>query len=355
MVTPKAFEEILRRIDSHLGKSLRMKFCEVLINRYAGEEVYLRTEWKTGGDGWDEPLREGEVYKGQVSYAFAKQRALWIVGEQGAPLEKSERYRDLLTGELVKDLPPYVDLTPSTILTSVIIPLRKPEKFGLVNFEFAAYVRATPAMRRELFSIADAIASLYRLKDLYVLREENTKEAQRILLEKRHHLWRPSVFVAYPAHHDRDVIQAVRDVLNEFQEELEPYFWEDDHTPGGIHNRLSSEILTCQFGVCYFSEIVGSGQQAFRDNPNVLFEAGMLNALGDNPEGTPQTWIPIREFMGDQVPFDFIDQRILFVNRDENGKLAREIFIKTFRSRLCAMLTYQREKLRLLPGGIPSL
>ena len=62
---------------------------------------------------------------------------------------------------------------------------------------------------------------------------------------------------------------------------------------GSISAQVISEITGSDFGIAYFSEPVKEG--AFQDNPNVLFEAGMMQAL-TNAAGTLfKGWIPIRE------------------------------------------------------------
>jgi hypothetical protein len=65
---------------------------------------------------------------------------------------------------------------------------------------------------------------------------------------------------------------------------------------GAITAQIADKIVKSRFGICYFSE---PGQQPsqhkYVDNPNVIFEAGMLHALINSPDAPPSGWIPVRE------------------------------------------------------------
>lgn len=65
-----------------------------------------------------------------------------------------------------------------------------------------------------------------------------------------------------------------------------------------------------------------------------IFEAGMLHARtsasADSDEDGPSGWIPIREDVSPQAPFDFANERISCAPRSRNGELNE--------SRLCDLL-----------------
>jgi hypothetical protein len=70
-----------------------------------------------------------------------------------------------------------------------------------------------------------------------------------------------------------------------------------------------------------------------------LFEAGMLQALTGSSAGQPIAWIPIRETdsIPEQPPFDFQNQNIVFVKRDDNGELKAQQFNKELHARITSI------------------
>jgi hypothetical protein len=93
-----------------------------------------------------------------------------------------------------------------------------------------------------------------------------------------------------------------------------------------------------RYGICYFSQPAppGSGHK-YADNPNVIFEAGMLHALVNAPDAPPSGWIPVREGDSPEAPFDFADQRIEQVPRDE-GQVDEEKLRTQIQRRLAALV-----------------
>lgn len=65
------------------------------------------------------------------------------------------------------------------------------------------------------------------------------------------------------------------------------------------------------------------------DNPNVIFEAGMLHALINSPDAPPSGWIPVREEDSPAAPFDFAAERIEKVPRTRG-----ELDVVKFRAQL---------------------
>jgi hypothetical protein len=76
----------------------------------------------------------------------------------------------------------------------------------------------------------------------------------------------------------------------------------------------------------------------FRDNPNVVFEAGMLQALTNSPNVEPTGWIPVREKSSPDAPFDFAAERILTVDRLRDGKLNEDSFQERLKGRIDSLL-----------------
>jgi hypothetical protein len=94
-----------------------------------------------------------------------------------------------------------------------------------------------------------------------------------------------------------------------------------------------------RYGICYFSEPDPSdGGHKYVDNPNVIFEAGMLHALINTPDAPPSGWIPVREDDSPAAPFDFADQRIERVPRDQDGQVVEERLRAQVQRRIVALL-----------------
>jgi hypothetical protein len=78
------------------------------------------------------------------------------------------------------------------------------------------------------------------------------------------------------------------------------------------------------------------------DNPNVVFEAGMLHARTANNEsgdgGEPTGWIPIREVDSPPAPFDFASERTVQVPRRADGAVNEDRLRDELRARVQVLL-----------------
>lgn len=95
---------------------------------------------------------------------------------------------------------------------------------------------------------------------------------------------------------------------------------------GNINAQIAREIVRSRFGICYLSQkSQDDSSHKFIDNPNVVFEAGMLHALTRVTSATsgaePSGWIPMREADSPPAPFDFAAERTIEIPRSGNGEL----------------------------------
>lgn len=90
-----------------------------------------------------------------------------------------------------------------------------------------------------------------------------------------------------------------------------------------------------KLGLCYFSEPTTEGQ--FQDNANVLFEAGMMQALANSPSTRLRAWIPVREKASTSIPFYIASERILLVD-PADGKLDKTSFADALRQRMATLI-----------------
>ena len=135
----------------------------------------------------------------------------------------------------------------------------------------------------------------------------------------------------------------IREILRDpkYSEEYDVVFWENINKPGDINTHILEAINTSQYGVCYLSEKIEDappGTPLYRDNTNVVFEAGMLYALTNDPHAQPDHWLLIREQDSTGVPFDFATQRILLVPRFDDGSLNENSFRSGLKDRLAGLL-----------------
>jgi hypothetical protein len=240
-------------------------------------------------------------------------------------LASSKDYIDSWSG--ATDLPVYWD--PENILaaTSIIIPLASPP-IGFMTLEFRRYLECTSNAKAELTRLAKTLRIILSLHEANKLQKDNTESAINTLRdhlgqERRSPLVKPQVFLAFPAHADDGVVGVIKEVLNKLAADLEVVSWDEMSQSGDINQQILEAISNATYGVCYFSELAepDSAPYKFRDNPNVVFEAGMLQALTNSPTAKPTAWIPIREMDSPRVPFDFASQRTIVVKRGQNNRL----------------------------------
>ena len=143
----------------------------------------------------------------------------------------------------------------------------------------------------ELLELADAVAIVVALHNEYVGRSDNTNDALKSLtasIPRESTLERPQVFLAFPSQSDDRVVGIIQTVLKEFQEHFDVVPWTKMSDSGDINTQILKSLESSKFGICYFSERVGGSAPAeFQDNANVVFEAGVLHALTNNPVEQP--------------------------------------------------------------------
>ncbi len=291
----------------------------------------------------DFPIRRGDTHRCHTTWAYDLDRPLWITADNGGLLSKT-------TGEgattvcqnhwspiAEEALPPYLDYADGKARTSIILPLRYAGRvFGVMNLEFPETLKCTELGRDEMMAIANALARILWLHET----DKERLEKRRRLIERLSDglrtatslLSRPQVFVASAAKADEQVVDAIKATLKGIGN-FDLVFWRDISESGNINSQVIDRISTCLFGVCYLSEPVGGKTRPrYRDNANVLFEAGMLNVLGDLPETRNTGWIPVRESHEEGLtaapPFDIVSLRTVIVPRDARGKFNKQSFVE---------------------------
>ena len=208
-----------------------------------------------------------------------------------------------------------------------------------MNVESSRYLDIADFERQELDVLADAIGVLLDLRQMHEVQAMGTADALDDLRKVKDavvfpQIAKPQVFLAFPVRAEEDVVGVLKAVLHE-QGDLRVVSWDQIDATGKVTVQIEEAITSSQFGVCYLSEPDGSGR--FRDNTNVLFEAGMLNARSMSTQ-EHAAWLPIREEDSPPLPFDIAGDRIEPVPRAD-GRLNEQLFRARLRVRLKQLKT----------------
>ena len=278
---------------------------------------------------------DGE-YKAQSTFAYANGKTLWVTGNSGQPLNEVEKiegrwqYEDQWSH--IEALPHFYEPSKADIRTSIVFPLKYNKRvFGFLCMESAEFLAINSKAEKELQMVADALGIILWLYDASQLRIACSKDAFKDISDwtqvQRHitPLKKEKVFIACSQKADNKVMGDILKIVNEFKE-LEAVYWQDINGSGNIPSQISDKIRSSSFGICYFSEPDPLKEGYFIDNPNVLFEAGMLHVLTESQTDASANWIPIREKNSPNIPFDFAQERIIEVIRLDQGTLNRDDF-----------------------------
>ncbi|MES9867696.1 MAG: hypothetical protein ABW157_20415 [Candidatus Thiodiazotropha sp. LLP2] len=342
------FNRIRQLVDNYTRNTLNITVTRFMVTSQIGDKIGLIPhKFATMGKYSTMPVRDAKNHiASQTAYSFIKNRPLWIVSAtpNNPLLNKSVKYRDLWSKST--SIPKYIKPSSDPIKTSIIIPLKDENgvTFGIFNFETTERLDITQAAKQELSIIADAVAITYRTFSTTKARNQFTgnaiDELNKVLQKPLPKLTKPNIFLASSSDAEGDVIKAIKAVFmeKEYLDKFNQIYWKDIHRPGNINMQLLLELGTCRYGVCYLSEAIsGEKPTLYQDNPNVVFEAGMLHGRSDADSPIPASWIPIREKNSVEAPFDFATQRMIQVPRN-SGKLQITRFKAMFRKRLDALI-----------------
>jgi hypothetical protein len=345
IVDERTIEEVRRLVYRYVEKELAVTYFALAIDTVVDGKPALRTLWSTGDETHTTTIRTPEGrYSSQISVAFDQRDPLWVVDKERRPLRSCDEYLDLWSG--VKDLPKYqAPKVNRDMRTSIVVPLvHWGNVFGVMYLESTSYLDVTDVAKDELSLFSDALAILFDLQRANRAQTQGTTDAifelQRIQRESTFpHLTKPQIFIASSSRADDAVRGVMQGVLDEFSTILTVVQWDRIEASGSISMQLIEQVATSRFGLCYFSEPAPDGRNGYVDNPNVLFEAGMLHSLTNSPVGQPSGWVPVREKASPRIPFDFATERVLEVPRYANGEINEQKFKDDLRRRIKALLS----------------
>ena len=358
-------ERLRELIHKCICKTFQVKFYHIMLD---GKQVSGKPGLATpeiAGKAWcndnadSVPIYSDSTiisYRAQSTYAYQEQKPLWIISKDEGSLHESDEYIDYWSStheSNIKELPKFRNPNKRDIKTSVIIPLRHGEGhvFGFICLESEKCIKGDTKIsqraKEEFKKLANSIGAILSAHENYLNRQNSTRNALKRLEKLAEDyklacpLSKPIVFFASSSRADQEVIGIIREVLDKFAEEIDVKYWHEDQTPGHIPEHIKETISDCRFGICYFSEPVKEEDRSehdYIDNPNVMFEAGMLNSLVYSVNAAPRGWIPIREEDSPSAPFDFAQQRMIILKRLNDKKVNRSELITNLKERLKELL-----------------
>jgi hypothetical protein len=338
------WDEVWSLIIEYLRKSLGPKYFAVLTPGYVANEPGLHSMVCSAAPVLPAfRIRRSESdYDGLAGYSFDRWKHLWVVAaENQGPLGPGVGRRDLWAN--AQELPEFDRPTDEGIHTVVMVPVGTPErKVGLLDLQLLDYHEVTEQVKTELGYLAKTLAVLIPLCHEYDERREHTREAiglHRIALNNAQWppLTKPQLFLSSSADAAPEVMAVIMKVLEGFRDRVRVHDWQEAAGGGNINTEMLRQIQASQYGICCLSESAGEGNgRPYRDNPNVLFEAGMMQAL--SMEETPRAWLPIRERDSPDAPFNLAQQRMVIIDRNENGDLMKAKLHSDLQAQLNAIL-----------------
>lgn len=324
-------DQVRTQLQEYVDQALDVKNVDIMRNSAVNQSPGL------GKLGSDNNVQEAfsisdqnGVYTCHVAQAYDHGQPVWVVAPDGGSLGQADRYLDLWSG--VTDLPGY--WPPTETLdpkTSIILPLRhEGSKVGALCLDSESSLEITEAAKEELGLIAEALAMLMVTREATATAQASKRYAIQELkniIPADPGLTVPHVFVASPGDAPDDVVKAILGVLerDEFHRRFTSTHWKEDPEPGPVAPSVMDEITHARFGICYLSEPAEEGADTrYRDNDNVLFEAGMFQSLREVDYSAG--WVPVREADAPEPPFYVDEERYIVVPRKDDGSLRQPEF-----------------------------
>ena len=332
IVDDRIFERVRLLMYKYVKDELGAAYFELMRDQPIGSDSGLRMFWSSEEKDHAWPVKQADgSCTNIVTLACYKRQPLWIVDENKRPLREADKLEDQWSNTI--DLPAYEPALDHAVRMVVVLPLRRQRSLGVCYFESLTHIGITEVARVELQRLADAIAILLELYEANRAQASLTSAAifelqERLERAKFPRLTKPHFFVASSSQADKHVTAIIGDVLQQFSDRLEFTDWTHMTESGNVNVQIAKEITRSRFGICYLSEPAkGSGETELKytDNPNVVFEAGMLHArtaANEAEDGSePAGWIPMREASSPPAPFDFSTERILDIPRFHDESL----------------------------------
>jgi len=360
VIEDDVFENIESTVNSFFTGVLDSHYYRVLIDgawteTEEGESMpALTTIWSSDPEKRAStiPVRPPSKTRRQAVLSYASRKPLWVVGKDGEALTETSNKPNSLVDEWsgVAELPEYRIVGDRPSRTSIMVPLEYGDRvFGVMNLEFERLIPISRKAKENAQMIADAIGRIIWIWKTTETQLGGTRDALEELQNTAQAIVSPigrrTVFISSSDDADQAVMDSILAVLGEFKDVFTPVYWKKEQASGNINDQVRAGVAGCDFGICYFSEPATgsvSDDNRYQDNPNVLFEAGMMQMLHefrDRRDVLTSRWIPIREYDKDPPPFNFAGDRIVMVPRlGDSCELDKEKFTQTLRGTIAELV-----------------
>jgi len=354
IVDDDTFRHIIALVEEYLKDVLNIQVVRVMTEQSPASGGDLLVKFRLDMTSQYDAINlsdDASYQKGHMQFAYRQKQPLWIVSQVAHTTLDTPQigYIDLWSG--VANIPAYCTNTVANIKTSIIVPILNNEGriYGVINYETSDYLELTEGARQELSRISRTISALYQLRKTRGVQAKNTKDViadistslKKGVFPK---LTKPKVFIASANKGCQDVIEVLMAVLAEFSDQVDVIHWKNMRASGNVNQQLVKEITSSQYGICYFSEPDDSnGKFHYKDNSNVVFEAGMFHGRVDSSGREVNCWLPLREKDSPHAPFDLAAERTVVIQRDEDGFLETDTLKSLLTSHLEALVTDKGE------------
>ena len=361
----KIFSDIKKIINQYAKKTWGVEYVKIMQLGMNSNGDRILKKFFLEEYNYDDDSREiytcqinpatGKV-EGQMPYVTQVRKAVWITCKNRGVLNSNSEniYIDQWSG--LRDMPSYYMQKQENIKdikTSIIVPFfdsgsSKKHIKGVVNYEIPEYLSSTKECRVEIRQLTNTIAELLNLYHMRRRQERNTTSAIKTLKSKLEYLdyykRKNKIFFAFPHKGEQDVHFAIKELLHEKFPSVVVNDWNEMTQTGSVTDQVFDEIEASKYGICYFSERVNKKSDVphYRDNLNVIFEAGLMHSKYRTHKDSRPLWIPIREEGSPEIQFDLHHLRMIIVPRYKRGKnkgaLKKEAFHNLLRKFLVKIL-----------------
>jgi len=272
------------------------------------------------------PPKGTQAYEGHAAYCFCEEKDIWIHARGGGLLRDASDYEDAYGN---RDLPRYVAYTGEDSRASIVKAIRDDENdsrvIGVFTIESRNHLQYNRSAEKTLKHLSKIISVLARTAQESWRNNENTRtvaDQLRVRLDPSGvfstFCQQPVIFHSHSSRALPDVLEIVSEAVKDISEMTKACHgagfayqpWSDSTRPRNIVTDLLETLRRSVAGIAYLSE---PGDDGFDDNPNVLFEAGIMQALGSPFRG----YLLIREISSSTaIPFDLAQWRTILVQRD---------------------------------------
>lgn len=336
-VSAEVEEKVRDTIATYIGDRLNY---EVLIQetytRGATSSMELNPRWGSYGKqnlGNIVLPPPGGPYNGHAEYCFCEDKDIWIYAKGGGLLRDAASYDDVYGN---KDLPRYRAYPREESRVSIVRPIRNEDDgrpLGVLTIESRDSLKYSRGAETILAQLGRIISVAVRSARESRLNAANTLRAAREL-----HGWaensgtfaklcqKPLIFQAHSSRAPTDLLDIVSEAVTSLSAisaagqglGFEHRTWKDSSYPKDIMADFFDTLRKSIAGIAYLSEPAESAPGRFSDNPNVLYEAGIMHGLGEPFRG----YLLIREANSiSDFPFDIAQKRSVIVQRDRDNAI----------------------------------